>query len=245
VPEPVSIVIPFYNEAGNVRPLCEEIARAFECYPNEWKVILVDDGSTDGTWQEIRTLCVEHPWIQGLRHRENRGQSTALSTGFRSANSAWICTVDGDGQNDPAELRSLLELLDIHDFVSGHRVRRNDSWIRRVSSRTARKARKWVLGRDFADTGCALRAFRRKYLEGIFLFDGFHRFLPILMAATGARCVEVPCGHRQRNIGVSKYGVWNRLGRGLWDLVGVTWILKRRLRSVEVEGERGSPSEGK
>jgi len=138
-------------------------------------------------------------------------------------------------QNDPSELPRMLALLDELDFVSGHRVNRQDSFVRQVSSRVARVARKLALRADFADTGCALRAFKRECLDGLFLFNGLHRFLPILVAGGGFRCREVPVRHRPRVAGVSKYGVWNRLGRGIYDLVGVGWFQRRRIPAVTIE----------
>ena len=139
----------------------------------------------------------------------------------------------------------MLALLSEADFVCGHRVNRKDSWLRRISSRIARAARKVALGHDFADTGCALRAFKRSALDGVFPFHGLHRFLPILVAGNGSRCREVPVNHRPRVVGVSKYGVWNRVWRGIYDLLGVGWYMRRRLHPVPVErtnGSAGGPS---
>jgi glycosyltransferase involved in cell wall biosynthesis len=173
--------------------------------------------------------------VRGLRHESNRGQSAAVWTGLNGTAAGLLCTLDGDLQNDPTELPRMLSMLgpDL-DFVSGHRVERQDSWVRKVSSRVARWARRLALRYDFADTGCALRAFKREALSGVFCFNGLHRFLPILVAGNGSRCLEVPVRHRPRVAGVSKYGVWNRLGRGLFDLVGVAWYQRRRIRGVKV-----------
>jgi dolichol-phosphate mannosyltransferase len=130
------------------------------------------------------------------------------------------------------------------DFVCGRRVGRQDSWVRKVSSAVARRFRSWFLGHDFADTGCALRAFKRSGLTGVFPFNGLHRFLPILVAGNGSRVLEIPVGHRARVSGVSKYGIWNRLGRGLFDLVGLAWYQRRRLRPGRLErtGEQSRPA---
>lgn len=162
-------------------------------------------------------------------------------TGLVGTEAGLLCTLDGDLQNDPAELPRMLALLgpDL-DFVCGHRVQRQDNWVRKVSSRVARWARRLALRHDFADTGCALRAFKRSCLHGVFVFNGLHRFLPILVAGNGSRCREVPVNHRPRVAGVSKYGVWNRLGRGLFDLVGVAWYARRRIAAVEVERTPGA-----
>ena len=151
-----------------------------------------------------------------------------------------IATLDGDLQNDPSDLPKLLAELGAVNFVCGVRVNRQDNWLRRVSSRIARGARKTALGADFQDTGCSLRVFKRSALEGIFPFNGWHRFLPILVRGGGATTKEVAVNHRPRVAGVSKYGVWNRLGRGMFDLIGVAWYQKRRLPQVpftELPGE--------
>lgn len=231
----LSIVVPFYNEAGNIRPLVLETLAAFSNYPNAWEIILVDDGSQDGTWAEMTQLSAEDPRIRSFRHTENRGQSRALQTGFHAATGNILCTMDGDGQNNPRDFVRFLAVLADWDLVCGYRAKRQDPWIRRVSSKLARIARKRALRWDFADTGCALRVFRREVLQEIWLFNGFHRFLPVLVAATGKRCLEMECDHRPRQCGISKYGVGNRLFRGLWDLLGVRWWMGRLLKPVTVE----------
>jgi hypothetical protein len=138
-------------------------------------------------------------------------------------------TMDGDLQNDPADLPRLLSGLADHDVVCGMRTARRDNFIRRASSRIAMAARKLVLGVGFQDTGCALRVFKRTALDGLFAFNGFHRFMPILAYSAGCKVIEVPVNHRQRVAGVSKYGIWNRLGRGIYDLFAVAWYQKRRI----------------
>ncbi len=226
----IAIIVPVFNEAENIAPLVAELVRVFAGETRPWEIVLVDDCSTDETWARIRALKSGEPRLRGLRHRRNQGQSAAVWTGLCGTEARLLCTLDGDLQNDPAELPRMLALLESElDFVSGHRVDRRDSRLRRWSSQVARAARKAALGFDFADTGCALRAFKRSSLSGVFPFNGLHRFLPILVAGNGSRCREIPVNHRPRVAGVSKYGVWNRLGRGLFDLVGVAWYQRRRL----------------
>lgn len=227
-----------FNESANVAPLVDEIARLFAAQPRSWELVLVDDCSNDDTWPEILAAQNRNPQVRGLRHTKNRGQSAAVWTGLTGSTAPLLCTLDGDLQNDPAELPRMLALLGEVDFVCGHRVNRQDSAVRKVSSRVARAARKLVLRYDFADTGCALRAFKRSALTGVFPFNGLHRFLPILVAGNGSQCREVPVNHRPRVAGVSKYGVWNRLGRGIFDLVGVAWYQRRRLNPVAVDDSR-------
>lgn len=236
----IAIVVPLFNEADNVEPLVAEITRVFAPETRPWELVLVDDCSTDDTWARIQAVGRRDPRVHGLRHARNRGQSAAVWTGLQGTPAPLLCTLDGDLQNDPAELPRMLALLDEVDFVCGHRVNRRDSLVRKLSSRVARLARRWVLRHDFADTGCALRAFKRSSLAGVFPFNGLHRFLPILVAGNGSRCREVPVNHRPRVAGVSKYGVWNRLGRGLFDLVGVAWYQRRRLDPVAVQDSRSA-----
>ena len=238
MPVEISIVVPVYNEADNVLPLAREVAAALAQEARGYELVFVDDASTDATWDRIQEAGRLDPRVRGVRHARNAGQSAALWTGVRATAGSIIATLDGDLQNDPADLPGLLTELEQCDFVCGARMRRHDTWLRRVSSRVARRARKLVLKADFIDTGCALRAFRRSALEGVFPFNGWHRFLPILVHGTGAKTREVPVNHRRRVAGVSKYGMWNRLGRGIYDLMGVGWYQKRALRPVPLSNTK-------
>jgi dolichol-phosphate mannosyltransferase len=196
-------------------------------------LVFVDDASTDQTWDRIREARVRHPGVRGLRHVRNAGQSAALWTGIQATTGPIVATLDGDLQNDPADLPRLLAELERVDFVSGMRLQRRDNLVRRLSSSIARWARRKALGVDFRDTGCAIRVFKRSVLHGLFPFNGLHRFLPVLVHGGGARTLEVPVNHRPRIAGVSKYGVWNRLGRGLYDLIAIAWYQKRRIRPAQ------------
>jgi dolichol-phosphate mannosyltransferase len=233
MPPEISVIVPMYNEAGNVAPLAAQLFAALREKRREIELVLVDDASTDETWAQIQAANAKEPRVRGVRHSRNAGQSAAVWTGFQSTSAPIIATLDGDLQNDPADLPRMLAELDRYDLVCGMRVSRQDNFVRRVSSRIARGARKAALGADFRDTGCGLRVFKRSVLDGLFPFNGFHRFMPILVHGTGAKVCEVPVNHRPRGAGVSKYGVWNRLGRGVFDLIGVAWIQKRRLRPTE------------
>lgn len=235
----IVIVVPVFNESGNIEPLVREVSLAFSGEKRPWQLVLVDDASTDDTWERIRKFAGTGSQVLGFRHVRNRGQSAAVWTGISRTCAPFICTLDGDLQNNPADLPAMLGQLEEVDFVCGRRIHRQDSGLRKVSSWVARKVRTWTLGWDFADTGCALRAFKRSSLSGVFPFNGLHRFLPILVAGNGSRVREVPVTHRPRVSGVSKYGVWNRLGRGLFDLVGMAWYQRRRLDSIDVTGDSG------
>ena len=226
----ISVIVPVYNEAENVLPLAREVTAALA--RESFELVLVDDGSQDETWERIEAASRADGRVRGLRLQWNCGQSAALWTGIQATESPIIATLDGDLQNDPADFPAMLAELERCDMVCGVRQKRQDSWLRRVSSGVARAARRAALGVDFQDTGCGLRVFRRTALEGVFGFNGLHRFLPVIAHDGGARVHEVPVGHRPRVAGVSKYGVWNRLGRGIVDLLALAWYHKRRYRPV-------------
>jgi dolichol-phosphate mannosyltransferase len=235
----ISIVVPLRNESPNVLPLTRQVLAALQSESRPLELVLVDDGSTDGTWDQIQEAVRLDPRVRSVRHARGAGQSAALWTGFRSSRGSVIATLDGDLQNDPADLPRLLAELANCDLVCGVRTKRSDSFLRRVSSAVARTARKWVLGSDFQDTGCNLRAFKRAVLQTLPAFDGVHRFMPILAQGGGAVVKEVPVVHHPRPAGQSKYGVWNRLGRGIRDLLMVRLYLKRQLKTMpSVEHEK-------
>jgi len=225
----IAIVVPVYNEEGNVLALAEEIHSAMEHLPRSYELVFVDDASTDGTWEQISTARGRDERVRGLRHERNAGQSAALWTGITNTQSTILVTLDGDRQNDPADLPRLLESLGKCDFVCGVRAKRHDNWLRRFSAKVARSARRSVLKVDFCDTGCAFRAFKRECLDGIFPFNGVHRFLPVLVHANGVMTTEIDINHRPRVAGQSKYGLWNRLWRGIYDLFAIAWYQKRLL----------------
>ena len=229
----ISIIVPVFNEADNVSPLAREVAAAMQPLQRAYELVFVDDASTDDTWKKIAEARKLDPRVRGLRHARNAGQSAALWTGIQATTSPILASLDGDLQNDPADLPRLIAELERVDFVSGMRLSRQDTWLRKVSSKIARWARKTALGVDFRDTGCAMRAFKRTALTGVFPFNGLHRFLPVIVHGGGFKTLEVPVNHRPRVAGVSKYGVWNRLGRGIYDLFAIAWYQKRRFRPVE------------
>jgi len=230
----LSVIVPMYNEGENVARLCEEIAGALRGRADAYQVVLVDDGSSDNTWACILEAQRRDSHVHGLRHARRCGQSAALWTGIQGTSSPLIATLDGDGQNDPASFPQMLEMLGDADMVCGVRVKRQDRWLRKVSAAIARWARGLVLGSALRDVGCGLRVFRREALEGVFGFNGLHRFLPILAAGGGFRVVETPVNHRPRLSGVSKYGVWNRALRGAVDLFAIAWYQRRRFGSVVI-----------
>jgi glycosyltransferase involved in cell wall biosynthesis len=233
----LAIIVPVYNEEDNVLPLAREVTNAFADRGQLYQLVFVDDASTDQTWARIQKAQHVYPNVRGVRHQSNSGQSAAFLTGLRSTRSRLVATLDGDLQNDPADLPRMLTELTHADFVCGVRTNRQDNWLRRVSTRIARRARRLVLGVDFQDTGCFLRVFRRNALESVLPFNGWHRFLPLLVHGAGKSVRELAVNHRSRVAGTSKYGVWNRLWRGIYDLVGVGWLQKRTLRPAELSRE--------
>jgi dolichol-phosphate mannosyltransferase len=234
----LSVVVPVRNEAENILPLVQEIEAALAGVAHE--VVYVDDGSTDATAQRLAEAAARFG-VRVIRHRTSCGQSAAVATGVRAAQGAWIATLDGDGQNDPADIPALLaeaHLLGSRVLVAGHRVQRRDSRIKRVSSRIANRVRSSLLGDATPDTGCGLKVFSRELFLGLPQFDHMHRFLPALVLRAGGRTVSVPVGHRPRMRGRSNYGTLDRLAVGIVDLFGVWW-LQRRGRLPHIEEDSG------
>ena len=231
----LSVVIPVRNEAENIAPLVAEIRAAL--HEAAFEIVYVDDGSTDATAAEIARLALDFPALRLIRHRESCGQSTAVRSGVKAARGLWIATLDGDGQNDPADIPRLWTLAreSASPFllVAGERRRRRDSWVKRQSSRIANRVRSALLGDHTPDTGCGLKVFRRELFLDLPYFSHMHRFLPALVLRAGGAVVSVPVNHRPRERGVSKYGTLDRLAVGLVDLLGMLW-LKRRARVPEI-----------
>ena len=229
-PPLLSAVVPAYNEVESLPSLLAELRTALDATKRSWELVLVDDGSTDGTAALLLSEAANDPRLVIVRFEKNAGQSAALAAGLARARGDVVVTLDADLQNDPADIPTLLAALAGADVVSGVRAKRNDSWVRRVSSRVANATRRAVIGDSVTDIGCSLKVYRREALVGLPMFVGVHRFLPALCAFRGARVVEVPVHHRPRTRGVSKYGMGNRLWRGIHDLVGVSWLKHRLLR---------------
>jgi len=229
-PVELSVVVPAFNEVENLDPLLAEVRAALEAVGGCWEIVLVDDGSSDGTGERILAEAGRDPRVRPVLLERRVGQSAALAAGLSRARGRVIVTLDADLQNDPADLPRVLAALESADVVSGIRRGRHDPWTRRVSSRIANSVRRAVLGDPVTDIGCSFKAYRREALEGLPLFVGVHRFLPALCVLRGARLAEVELTHRPRRHGVSKYGVSNRLWRGLHDLIGVHWLKSRLVR---------------
>jgi glycosyltransferase involved in cell wall biosynthesis len=226
----LSIVIPCRDEIESLPALLGELRAVLDRGPHAAEIVIVDDASRDGSGEWLRREALRDPRLRPVRLAEPAGQSGALAAGFARARGRVIVTMDADLQNDPADVPRLLAALEGADVVSGVRTRRDDPWSRRVASGVANAVRRAVLGDTITDVGCSLKAYRREALDGLPLFSTAHRFLPALCQFRGSRVVEIPVAHRARRAGSSKYGIGNRLARGLWDLVGVRWLRSRLIR---------------
>ena len=223
----ISVVIPVYNEEENLEPLLEELFPVLAEIGSAFEVICVDDASTDGSLAVLQKLLARYSELKIVRHRLNCGESAAEASGFANARGDWIVTIDADQQNDPADIPALLAAAVKADAVCGVRQKREDDWIKRISSKIANGFRNWVTKDVVADAGCTFRALRREALREVPVFNGMHRFLPTLLRLKGFEVVEIPVNHRPRTRGVSKYGIGNRMFRGLVDCFAILWFRKR------------------
>jgi dolichol-phosphate mannosyltransferase len=228
----VTIVVPVFDEAANVAALVVEIDDAMSSLPIPWECKWVDDGSADDSPQILAELCGDRPNHRLLTLVCNQGQSAALAAGFADSTMPLVATMDGDGQNDPADLRRMIDIIvsENLDLVGGYRTNRH-STVRALSSRIANAFRNAVTGDQVRDVGCSLRVMRSEFLYGIPIFRGMHRFLPTLMRLNGCKRQRViPVTHRTRKGGQSKYGTWDRLWVGIADTLAVRWWSKRMVR---------------
>lgn len=228
----ISIVVPVHNEQGAAGPLAREIAEAFA--GRSYEIVFVDDASRDDTLSELRGLMAELPALRVLSHGSNAGQSRAVRTGVLAARAPIVVTLDGDGQNPPADAPRLADLLTASPssvaLVGGRRAKRQDSEAKRQASLWANRIRRKLLGDDADDTGCGLKAFRRDVFLRLPYFDHIHRYLPALMIREGYQNLYLDVSHRHRETGQSKYTNWGRLMASLSDLLGVMWLKTRSRR---------------
>ena len=244
-PSELTVILPVFNEEPNLAPLWDELAAVLDAHWARAEVIFVDDASTDGGSAWLRALAAADRRVRLVRFARHAGLTAALEAGCRRARSPIIVTMDSDLQNDPADIPRLVAALAGADVATGTRVRRDDPWLKRVSSRIANAVRNAVTGETVRDSACTLRAMRRECATALPPFDGMHRFLPTLMRLSGFRVVEVPVGHRPRRFGRSKFGVRNRAGRAFVDLLVVRWMQARVLRyAIEGDEESGGQGQG-
>ena len=245
----ISIVVPVHNEEANIGALVDEIATAVTKI-GAFEIVVVNDGSTDNTSAELAGAGEKVPELMVVNHDGNFGQSAALLSGVRAAQADWIATLDGDGQNDPADIPSLWQRLQQTQpggslkMIAGHRRKRHDSWVKLKSSKIANGIRCGLLKDGVPDTGCGLKLIEREAFLALPFFDHFHRFLPALIQRTGGTVEAIEVHHRPRGGGQSHYGVGNRLWVGIVDLIGVLW-LQRRGRHPKVRDINFSSKETK
>lgn len=243
----VSIVVPVLNESENIKPLLSELRSALATISafGIFEIIYVDDGSVDTTYEVLKSESEAFPELVIIRHKFVLGQSAAIRTGVIRARAPLIVTIDGDGQNDPADIPKLLAAyfnLQNSEFlmIAGHRAQRRDVWVKRFSSRIANSVRSIFLGDETPDTGCGLKIFSREAFLSMPAFDHMHRFLPALMIGLGGRVISIKVNHRSRERGQSNYGVFDRLFVGVIDLFGVLWLKRRALRASNISKKESS-----
>ncbi|QGQ94048.1 glycosyltransferase [Paenibacillus psychroresistens] len=226
----LSVVVPIYNETENIERLYKCITEAVMDKVAGYEIILVNDGSTDGTEHGLDKLASEDLHVEVIHFRKNCGQTAAIQAGIRKASGKYIALIDADLQTDPNDFFTLLPYLAEFDFANGWRTKRKDTYLKKISSRIGNGVRNWITGDVIEDTGCPMKLFKREVAESLQLYDGFHRFLPTLARMNGYTVVEVPVSHREREFGISKYGVMNRVFVGLMDAIVIGWLRKRAIR---------------
>ena len=231
----ISIVVPVYNEKENLVLLDQEITKSIKPLNKSYEVILVDDGSMDGSSELIRTLQEKNSTIRLIRFGHNHGQTAAFAAGFDKARGDIIVTMDADLQNSPSDIPLLLTAIKDYDVVCGWRHKRNDPWIKKISSKVANSVRNSLSDESIADTGCSLKAFRRECFKDIKLYNGMHRFFPTLMKMEGFSVTQVKVGHYPRIHGHSKYNIRNRLFASFKDLLAIRWMKKRQINYDIIE----------
>jgi dolichol-phosphate mannosyltransferase len=236
-PPLVSIIVPVKDESENILSLADEISSALTPYGWDWECVWVDDGSQDETLLQLRSLHTRDPRHTYVSFERNYGQTAAMVAGWRTARGQILATIDGDGQNNPADLPPMIVriLTRQADMVNGVRVLRQDNWWRKLSSRIGNGFRNWLTHDHVTDVGCSIRAFRRECVALFPPFEGLHRFLPTVVRMQGWKSIEVPVSHRPRLKGVTKYGVHNRLWKGLLDTFAVRWMQWRQIRYTITE----------
>jgi glycosyltransferase involved in cell wall biosynthesis len=227
----LSVVFPVYDEEENVPILLEEITKALAGKPWSYEIVAVDDGSNDRSLEVLRDARRKYANLRIIAFEKNSGQTAALDAAWRAARGKFVVSLDADLQNDPADIPTMMRKLEetASDMVIGVRVKRQDTWSKKVQSRIGNGVRNWITNDSVTDTGCSLKLVRREAIERVRLFTGMHRFLPTLVRMQGYKVVEMPVNHRARKYGVSKYNALNRAFRGLADCLAVRWMSKRML----------------
>ena len=230
----ISVVVPVYNEQANLPILIPKLVEVFHRPGSLYEMIFVDDGSSDGSRRILKEMASRYSSLHILAFKKNCGLSAALFAGMKDARGKKIVTLDSDLQNDPADIPRLLEKLTEYDMATGWRQKREDPWLKRISSKIANSIRNRLGGEDIQDSACTLRAFKRECIKEIKFFNGMHRFLSTLIRMEGYRVIEVPVSHHPRMFGKSKYNIRNRMWRAFIDLLAVKWMKSRHIH-YEIE----------
>lgn len=230
----ISVVVPVYNEEENLPLLVPKLVEVLEPLGKPFEMIFVDDGSVDQSRKILREMASRDRRIRLIGFKRNCGETAAGAAGLKEARGEIVITIDADLQNDPRDIPRMLEYLKEYDMVTGWRQKREDRWVKRVTSRIANRIRNWLSGEEIRDSGCTFRAYKRKCLENLKLYKGMHRFMPTLVKMEGFRVIEIPIAHHPRQYGVSKYTTWNRMWRAFADLLAVRWMKSRHI-DYEIE----------
>jgi len=224
-----SVIIPLKNEEENIIDLINELEPIMHGLKSPWELICIDDGSTDSTLKILLDIAKQKAFLRILSFDRNYGQSCAFDAGFKHAKGEWVITLDGDRQNDPADIPKLLTATSQGDLICGYRINRQDPWHKKITSKLANAVRSRLCHDEINDTGCSLKVYRTACLRNIKMFKGMHRFLPALFKIEGYRVVEVPVNHRERVKGTTKYNFFNRSFNTISDMFAVRWMRKRHI----------------
>ena len=230
----ISVVAPVYNEEENLPVLVSRLVDVLAPLGRSYEMIFVDDASTDRSRALLKEMVAQVPQLRVIGFRKNCGETAAGAAGLKAARGDVVITMDADLQNDPRDIPMMLDYLKEYDMVTGWRRKRDDSWVKRVTSKIANGVRNALSGETIRDSGCTYRAYKRECLENLKLYKGMHRFMPTLVKMEGFRVIEVPIAHHPRQFGVSKYTTWNRMWRAFVDLLAVRWMKSRHIH-YEIE----------
>ena len=232
----ISVIAPVYNEEENINRLIENVEKVLKSNFKSYEILLVNDGSTDKSKEILDNLNNEN--VKVIHFEKNCGQTAATAAGFKYSDGDIVVTIDADLQTDPEDILVLYSHLENYDMINGRRATREDGIVKKISSWIGNTARNIITGDNIKDTGCPLKLFRKEVVKSYYLYEGMHRFLPTLAKINGFRVAEVPVRHYDRLFGQSKYGVWNRLFKGLKDAFAVRWMKKRRIHYIVLNEER-------
>jgi len=237
----LSLVVPAYNEQEVLDELMRRVEPALQQTGRTFEMVVIDDGSTDNTPNMLRTAMATRPWLRVLRMAKNGGQSAAFAAGFKASRGQIIATIDADLQNDPEEIPRLLPMLGVPDMITGWRAKRQDSHFRLMQTRIANRVRNWISQETIEDSASSLKLYKRHCVDGLYMFNGAHRFMPTLVKMRGFTVLETPVKHSPRFAGTAKYGFRNRALRAFIDLLGVRWMKERMIKPIYREVSRNEP----